>query len=198
MKDLRLFIALYPPPKAKRKIGSVIQSLEHKLPAQVIRPVKPENLHVTLHFLGNTPSGNIELLQRVVRHAVAESRTGPLRLSASRLGFFPPRGRPRVLQWEVSKTEQLTRLHGALAAGLSSTDFRVEKRSYRPHITLAKVGKRASAEAVEKMRRAVDRADAGHGLAISFSVETVVIVSSELTSSGPIYTPVAEAPLAKT
>jgi 2'-5' RNA ligase len=97
----------------------------------------PENLHLTLAFLGQVDAALVESAEAAVRGA-AEGRS-PWRLRWTAAGAFPSASRPRVLWLGVDGGETLLDVHAALAEAMAGGGFRVEDRAFRPHLTLARV-----------------------------------------------------------
>lgn len=112
-------------------------------PAHAGRAVDPDNLHLTLAFLGAVAESRLDELT-----AMAEGvRVSPFRLNLDRVGHWRPSG---ILWLGPSRVPgQLLELVGGLAEGLKGLGFEAEDRRYKPHITLArKVRRFAGATAV--------------------------------------------------
>ena len=103
-----------------------------------LRWVRPEGIHLTLKFLGETPSDKLP----AIREALAESVKGvpPHRLSLGSLGAFGNRRGPQVLWVELKgDLAPLRQLQGQLEPALEAAGFPREKRELAPHLTLARV-----------------------------------------------------------
>ena len=126
----RLFIAIDLPEPVRRKLGQwLIQ------PPRGVRPVKPAQLHLTLHFLGDVEDDGLAAL----REPLAAVQRGPFTLAIRGTGVFPPRGRPSVLWAGVTDSAALAELHAAIGEAIASCGLEVERRPYVPHITLARL-----------------------------------------------------------
>lgn len=124
----RLFFALFPGEAFRTALVGVAKKLLHKGG----RRVSPENLHVTLVFLGST-----DREQRLCAEAVAgELVIEPFVLAFDRLGHWP---KQRVL-WSAPSVvpEGLRSLVKALNDGLRRCGFSLETRPYRVHLTVAR------------------------------------------------------------
>jgi 2'-5' RNA ligase len=97
----------------------------------------PENLHLTLAFLGQVDAAQVESAAVAVRGA-AQGRA-PWRLRWTTAGAFPSASRPRVLWLGVDGGEPLLEIHGVLADALAGGGFGTEERAFRSHLTLARV-----------------------------------------------------------
>jgi len=126
-----LFFALLPPPAVRRALAGAAESVPP--PA---RPVHPQDLHLTLAFLGRV-SPAPELLE--AGEAAAAARGFVLRLD--RFGCWRRAG----IAWAApgSPPEPLAALHGRLTAALACRGRPVERRDFRPHVTLARRARRA-------------------------------------------------------
>lgn len=102
--------------------------------------MRPPQMHLTLHFLGDMPLSEAEDGARTVLHdALARVRHEPFTIALRGTGVFPPRGRPTVLWAGVAETAPLITLHAALGAALQACGLPVERRPYLPHVTLARL-----------------------------------------------------------
>lgn len=141
MTGRRLFIAVPLPDDAAEAVRSVVDGVRAEpLPdgARDVRWVRLDGLHLTLRFLGPTPTERIEPTAEAVR-AVAAAAPGPIDIELGGAGTFPPGGRPRAL-WIgiVDGAEPLGRLATALDAALGSAGWPAADRPFRPHLTLAR------------------------------------------------------------
>ncbi len=153
------------------------QALQTWPPAGVsgIRCTRPEQMHLTLHFLGESEREPVvDALSRVV----AESF--PLQLQG--VGKFGAANRGVILWAGIEPQPALTNLHAVLADALSSTGYQPEARPYHPHITLARCQPPASRQAVDDFLRAHDAESLPPFVATEFA-----LYSSELTPEGPVY-----------
>ncbi len=124
----RLFFALWPGDQQRLALTRVQQ----KLPNHPGRLAHPEDLHITLVFLGD-----LDRDRRACAEEAADQVSGtPFALSLDRFGCFP---RARVLWCGASERPQplLDLLH-ALNGGLLGCGFRPERRPFKPHVTLAR------------------------------------------------------------
>ncbi len=101
------------------------------------RWVRPEGIHLTLRFFGETPRDLLPALIEATRRVAAAARA--FDLFAVGWGVFPNPARPRVLwvgvRGAVDQVQALARAAEEAARGLG---FAPEKRSFHPHLTLAR------------------------------------------------------------
>jgi 2'-5' RNA ligase len=100
--------------------------------------VRPENLHLTLKFLGQVEESRISAIGEAIAAAAAEC--GPVRLIFQGLGAFPRPREARVVWIGLSHgAEALAELQARIEAGLDSLGFAREARSFTAHLTLGRV-----------------------------------------------------------
>ncbi|HUO86433.1 MAG TPA: RNA 2',3'-cyclic phosphodiesterase [Thermoanaerobaculia bacterium] len=141
---MRLFVALPLPAAVREEVGRRITAERRRLPAARWTP--PENLHLTLVFLGPVDDERVEPLATELAAAFAGHR--PMTLCLRGAGCFPPpppRGkarRARVAWIGVEVEEGVERLeavqHDVAAAAHRAVDFADEARPFSPHLTLAR------------------------------------------------------------
>ncbi len=148
-----------------------------------VKWVEPENLHVTLLFLGEVVDREVLAICRAVSEVVAGQES--FEMTVEGLGCFPNPRRPRTLWAGVGAgTQELCALHDRLEPPLLALGcYRREDRKYTPHITLGRVRSERPADtlAAELTRHAGWKG----GRTV---VREVLVMSSELTPQGPVYT----------
>jgi len=155
-----------------------------------VRWVAPENLHLTVKFLGEV---NDEDLGRVCRTAEEiASRVESFPFSVAGLSAVPPAGQLRMVWAGIDEsTGRLEKLQGLLEAAYAELGFKAENRAFRPHLTLGRV---KSGRGVAELRSAVgELAETDFG---AQPAEELIVFSSTLTPAGPVYAPLTKAPLA--
>ncbi len=175
---MRLFVAVFPPPKVR---GEASRTARRLLPDDRIRWSRPENVHLTLKFLGNVDEESLDDLRTVLENACADHAPFEARLAG--LGAFPSARHARILWAGVGEgSERLRSLATDVDAALSSSGFERETRPYEPHLTLGRTrGRPVSLNLPE---------EAGGGL--PFEVRRIELTESKLTDKGPIYRTVEE------
>ena len=148
MDALRLFIGIPAPQPVRDEIDSAHRRLEELLGNGAVRWVRPENYHLTLLFLGETPAGLVERLLAAMSAAAlrvpapnasacdAGTAGGPV---LGPLGAFPSATRPRTIVVTVDdRSGTLREMHLCLRRELaaSAVSLPIDDRPLRPHITL--------------------------------------------------------------
>jgi 2'-5' RNA ligase len=135
---IRVFFAIELPLFAKEKVDQFIGALKKKSKTHSIRWTKLENLHVTLQFIGEAHSADMPRLIENVRARIAGKVT-KLTLSIGRLRLFPNSYRPRVIVLDIAPQDELTILSGLIGSGIKMTNYEIEKRPFRGHLTLGRI-----------------------------------------------------------
>ena len=99
------------------------------------RWVPPENLHVTLKFIGNVDAAKLEAIRAVLGEV---SSGGEVELRFRGVGFFPSEKHPRVLWAGIAASPNLAPLAAGIDARLEKLGIARESREYAPHLTLAR------------------------------------------------------------
>lgn len=131
-KAARLFYAVWPDETLRSRLGEVIASLKKSATGKWVRP---ENLHLTLVFLGDVEATRWPDLGRIAADAVATGFT----VVFDRVEFWPWNG---IICLGSSETpEALKNLARSLTGRLGEAGFAIESRPYRAHVTLARKGR---------------------------------------------------------
>jgi 2'-5' RNA ligase len=131
-----LFVAIELSEGIKRELAKVQKSLADF--DNTVRWTRPEQIHLTLKFLGDVPDEDVAGVASAVELAAATSQ--PVTLRTERPGCFPPRGNARVI-W-VGLTDDggaLFACQQAVESALEECDFPREDRPFTPHLTLGRV-----------------------------------------------------------
>ncbi len=181
MARVRTFIAVGLDPGVRDRAVALQEALAAT--GAEVKWVEPENLHVTLLFLGEVDDRALVDVCRVV--AEGSGRLAPFPMSVQGAGCFGNPRRPRTLWVGVGAgTQELVALHDALEGPLLALGcYRREERQFTPHITLGRAkGDRPN----EKLAAALAK-QAGYRCGEQ-AVREVLVMGSELTPKGPVYT----------
>src|SRR5689334_4831235 len=133
---MRTFIAIELPEQIKTELAKLQNELRR---AQAdVSWTKPENIHLTLRFLGEIQERQLEALKRVCAESAAEF--APFRLALKEAGVFPNFRQPRVL-WAglAGELEAAARLQRHLEEGVVSLGFAPGDKPFKPHLTVGRV-----------------------------------------------------------
>jgi len=191
---IRAFLAVELNDTLRASLADIQQNLKqglnrHLPPGVRLSWVQPSSIHVTVKFFGDTDAQLIQPLRSALEPLMAGAL--PISLPLERLGVFPSSQHPRVLwiapttQWEQGQeAERLTRLHRMVEDACQPLGLPPEARPFRPHLTLARI---------KQSERQVGHALMETGLLdrpLSFPLlaASMVLMKSELRSSGSVYT----------
>ncbi|MBW1813632.1 MAG: RNA 2',3'-cyclic phosphodiesterase [Deltaproteobacteria bacterium] len=179
-ETLRAFIAIELPETAVTfviRIQETLKSYRFK-----VKWVQPENMHLTLKFLGEINREDRVKIEDAISDAGKDC--GPIQLSVKGMGVFPGVKRPRVV-WCGLKgdTASLVHLQGQLDEKLIDLGFSKEKRPFKGHLTLGRVKGSISPEKIIDAMKEIS----GFG-SKPFKVEAITLFSSDLKPSGAVYT----------
>lgn len=179
--SIRAFLAFELPPAIKEQVRHVSEELKRS--KMDVRWVRPENIHLTVVFLGNVREGDISAMAREIEHVSCGFH--PFEICLKGIGIFPDRRRPRVL-WVGydGDIERMATLREVLYERLMPFEIKEEKRQFKPHLTLGRFRNPG------RRRTLLDDVIKQHeGLSSpSFKAGELVLFKSELRPQGPEYT----------
>jgi len=180
----RLFIAIPIPAEIRDALAGVQEELQQVLTSRQASWIRPDNLHLTIRFLGDVADQHVQALQAPL-HEVARASSG-MALACERLGCFPDLRFPRVLwAWVHDEADHLValvrRIDGAVA---EMATHRMEER-FVGHVTLARLRqiRRSNVEPLAGYVNAAVARKFGAWRAGRFD-----LVRSELSAQGSRYT----------
>jgi RNA 2',3'-cyclic 3'-phosphodiesterase len=185
---IRSFLAFELPPEIKEQVRQVSENLKRS--KMDVRWVKPDNIHLTIVFLGDVREGDISAIVREIEQVCCGFH--PFDIYLKGLGLFPDRRRPRVL-WAGydGDIERMESLRDVLHERLIPFEIKAEKRQFKPHLTLGRFRNPG------KGNLNLDEILNLHGSlsSPSFQMSELVLFKSELRPQGPEYTRLESWPL---
>jgi len=135
MESARLFVGLPLPGEHRRELARLLEDIKPLAPGPCSW-TRPDNWHLTLKFLGETPAGRIDDVLRALSGVSWEAF--PFRPGGG--GFFPGPDRPRVAWVGVAEGGAACRdLARKVDHAVSGLGFEPESRPFAPHLTVARV-----------------------------------------------------------
>ena len=199
----RLFVALELPAFVRRSLEKLQADIRSDIRSDIrassggsgfpARWVVPDNIHLTLAFLGDVPVPAVETVPGEIHGALSLAVEGffPVTLRAAGLSVFPGVKRARVLWTGVGgETDRLAQLQTRVANHLEAVGFPREKRRFTPHLTLARFKGDADPEIVLSV---MERR--GGFSSEPFAADALQLFQSRLTPKGPVYTVLRSYPL---
>lgn len=180
MPTIRTFIAV----KISSELEAAFQALVRKMRKLTgeVRWVDPQSIHVTLKFLGEiTPAQVQEVFAAVQR---AAKGIPPFSLKAGGKGAFPSLQRPRVFWVGLAEPggDHLMTLQRNIEEELYLAGFPKEERGFKPHLTVGRVKGMKNIETISKTFMEYPFPE------IEFPADQVLVMKSDLTPGGAMYT----------
>lgn len=175
----RIFIAINLPEDVKKELASHQQ----KWPELPIRWTRPENIHITLAFLGYLSDEEVAEVCKIVAEVVSKNQ--PLFINLIKILYGPPKKMPPRMVWvEGEQSKELTKLKNDLDNALSAgSGYQKETRPYTPHITLGRI-RQWEFRQIEPE----DRPQVETDLSLGFDVSSIEVMESFLKRGGAEYT----------
>jgi len=189
---MRVFVAVDVGEAVRREVTRVVTTLTGKLEAVKTPPkvvwVKPAALHVTIRFIGEVESAEVERLQELLAPPIA---IAPFELQWRGVGTFPNNKQPRAL-WlgVINGAAPLAQVEAEVSRRLAGESaVEIEDRAFLPHLTIGRVKMAGAGVDWPKLLQAVEVKR------ITSIVDRVTLYRSELSQRGPNYTGLVSAPL---
>lgn len=191
MSLLRTFIAIEFPPAIQNAIYEACKPLRQLLEPSSVRWVPPQNIHLTLKFLGEISPTNLEMLTQMLK-TEANQHT-PFEMEIGGLGSFPNPRRARVIWVGIRAPASLETLQRNVEAATVRLGYPAEERRFSPHLTIGRVNQHVTIAGQQKIRSALESIQIG---AIgNVKVTAIHLFRSDLQPSGSVYTLLFQAPL---
>ncbi len=174
-RSVRCFVAVELPDWMSSRISD-IQTL---FKGMGLKLVAPENVHITLKFLGDVKPSKVPC----IIESLGKVHARPFHSIVKGVGVFPKISRPRVV-WLGAEGDYKS-LHDGIDTVLSGQGFPMDRRKFQSHATLARVRSLPA----EKKEFLVSLLDSLKEFEVGeFEVDHFTLMQSELTPRGPIYT----------
>lgn len=175
MQDtIRIFFAIILPKDISHSVIELIDLLKKHYPS--IKWTRHENLHLTLQFL---PAVHSEDLDSLITHVHQELLTArPFQIQFDQLELFPTIYRPTVISLRATPNEPQAELATLIGNGISTAHYKTEHRSFRSHLTLARLDRSRKTHIDLSQFRIPTNA---------FCVDSVTLFKSELSKTGSRY-----------
>lgn len=176
----RLFIALNLNQTTKHQLSKFLSESNNRH----IKKVAPENLHITMQFLGDTDKQDIEKIQDLLTQISKQYQS--FNIDIDNIGCFPNLHSPKII-WIGVYAKPIIQLHQKISRGLQLIIANLDNKPITPHITLARV-KNKLPQSVTKQTNHQLTLLADKILPLHDKITSIDLMASQLTSQGPIYT----------
>lgn len=176
----RLFVAIEVPPQVKAMAAGAKALLEEDV--KEARWVAPDNVHLTLRFLGDRPDEEVEPIIAGLRRSLTDKAV--FHCETTSFGTFPGGKQARILWLGVETAPELMQVYDYVSSALHDLGFDFEKRPFRPHLTLARL----------KPPRRIDIGllDGKIVARQLINVEAVTLFAAHLAATGAVYESLAK------
>ncbi len=180
MTTRRIFIAIDLSEAARAECVRQIDELRHAFPKARVGFERPEKLHITLKFLGDTEDQTLIDLQSAIRDIAA--RLQPMTLRLADPGVFPSRHRDRIMWIGMSDpAEAVGSLQRDVETACLDLGFQRENRDFAPHVTIGRIRQPETTQAI------VDHHLAARIDPVELEVSALSIYESHLRRTGSVY-----------
>jgi 2'-5' RNA ligase len=192
MAVIRAFIAIDLPAAIQGQLDSISNQLQAQVKPGTVRWVPARNIHLTLKFLGEVSSTNLEMLTNLLQ--IQAARQPCFDLSVGNLGAFPTIHRPRVIWIGVQAPANLHTLQRTIESETLRLGYTAEDRPFSAHLTLGRVSHNAQPPEITRLGEQLSAMKVGN--LGSLRVDAVRLYRSDLQPGGAVYSQLFSAALA--
>jgi 2'-5' RNA ligase len=167
---------------------SILQHLKECLAGGKIKWIEPDILHITLFFLGDTDDKLIPVITEKLQQLSHEFP--PFDLEFREVGLFRNIRDPRIIWIGTRENQTFRMLQSGIENELAGLGFKIEKREFKPHLTVGRIkwiGDISALEEVLKLYKNHEVQQSG--------IDKIIFYESILKPFGPEYIPIAKIPL---
>ncbi len=177
---MRLFIALELSEEQRREL--TLFQARFKSHYTEVRWIKPESMHLTLKFIGETDQTGVECISDVMDNVVQSEQ--PFEAAYSGCGVFPAPGNARIFWIGLSRGVDITtNIAERLDLSLSGQGFKKEKQQFKPHLTIGRVRQPVESKRIHEFLKSGDNFQVSPA-----HVNSITLFKSDLTQHGAVHT----------
>ena len=193
MSLLRAFIAVEIPSALQNTIQNSTSTLRQSLGDEIVRWVPPQNIHLTLKFLGDISTSNLDLIKQMLIAETAQQKCFEMQIED--IGSFPNPKRPRVLWVGLRAPAALESIQRAIVSACARLGYPSDEKNFSPHLTIGRVKQNLTFVEIQRIRFALEAMKI-HSLGIA-KVDAIHLFKSDLHPNGSVYTKLFSAPMGK-
>ena len=172
------------PDRVRQELWDALAPLRQRREKLPVTWVRPENIHLSLKFLGDVEeTREPELRTALERAAGSGPDPRPLTIQITGFGVFPDYHRPHVLWAGVTPEPGLELLQHGIEQAFAPLGFPTEARAFRPHVTLARTARDAKPREFAGLEELLTEVDFNETVTVS----DVDLMQSTLKPEGPVY-----------
>ena len=174
----RIFIAVKV--EADETLLEIISSLKFLLRNENIRWTSPDNIHITLSFIGDTEEEQVKTISSILKTKC--DGFGNFELTIKGTGVFKNLNDPRVIWTGIEPSEKILQLNDHIMNGLKDAGTKIEDRPFNPHMTLGRIKYLKDKSLLKTFMDKYQNAEIQ-----KFPVNQVILYESILKQSGSVY-----------
>lgn len=188
---MRTFIAIALPKNTRDSLAQLQEQL--KKTGADVKWVEPENIHLTLKFLGEIDEQKLSRISEVIKDIAGNKKSFSVRISS--LGAFPKISSPRVIWAGIEKegNSEIKKIAEELEEKLVKLGIPKEERPFSSHITIGRTRSTLNRQNLIQELKIMEDVSAAENL--EFPVTKITLFLSTLNPSGPVYKVLKEADL---
>jgi 2'-5' RNA ligase len=191
MSIIRAFIAIDLSTEIQQRLNDVLENYKALLNKIPIRWVPVSNIHLTLKFLGEVSTSNLNILTDMIQTEVTSHHQFEISVGGS--GAFPNNRQPRIIWIGVEAPQELTSIQIGIETATARLGYAREERTFSPHLTIGRVSRNVPMQDVKLISQTLEKNRVGFLGAIC--IEKVHLYKSDLQPTGAVYTRIFTASL---
>lgn len=172
---IRLFVALKIPVEIKNKLIQICKGLTQT--PELFKWEFPEKIHLTLKFIGEVEE---ELVSSIAKEISFVEKYNAFNFNVTKFGFFYYRDEPKILWAGLKTDESIPKLVKELNERLSIFSIPIEKRIFKPHLTMLRIKRNPGAEFISSFKKYSFKN-------MNFHSDEITLIKSELFKTGARY-----------
>jgi 2'-5' RNA ligase len=188
---IRAFIAIDLSTEIQQRLNDVLDNYKTLLSKIPIRWVPVTNIHLTLKFLGELSTSNLNILTDMLKTEVTSHHQFEISVGGS--GAFPNIRQPRIIWVGVEAPPELASIQIGIESATARLGYAREERAFSPHLTIGRISRNVSMLEVKVISQTLENNRVGFLGAIC--IEKVHLYRSDLQPTGAVYTRIFTASL---
>ncbi|MBN2655214.1 MAG: RNA 2',3'-cyclic phosphodiesterase [Nitrospirae bacterium] len=183
ISGVRSFISINLPSDIRSSLYKKASEIKTEIPS--LKPVYPDNIHLTLKFLGELKDSEVELIKKSLVF-ISQKHHG-FSLSIKGIGAFPDMRKPSIVWAGIEESEELLSIWPDVENAAAEMGFQKEFRRFSPHLTIGRI--KDPDKAIGLAEAILPHKDAFFG---SIDVTCFSLMKSQLKPEGPVYSALAD------
>jgi 2'-5' RNA ligase len=178
---IRAFVAIPMPESVIKYLSDLINKFQKEFSENAIKWIQPNNIHITLKFLGNISTSSVEKLDKQLQ----SKNFPPFTLVIDKIGAFPSIYKPRVIWVGTTTNPILMEINDHVQSVSKFVNTSEENETFSPHLTIARIKPGIRNESFESLKHLLAK-NRNLG-SLKFDINKYCLFQSKLTPNGPKY-----------